>query len=91
MDYYHQNSLPHAAVTERGQLTAREMLNLMRDHVWEIAATTAIFLMLAGLYLLIAPKIYSADVLVRVDPPEQNALGIALQNRRRYRLPRHRP
>ncbi|WP_436263562.1 polysaccharide biosynthesis tyrosine autokinase [Paraburkholderia terricola] len=80
MDYYHQNSLPHAAVTERGQLTAREMLNLMRDHVWEIAATTAIFLMLAGLYLLIAPKIYSADVLVRVDPPEQNALGIALQN-----------
>ncbi|HYS66808.1 MAG TPA: polysaccharide biosynthesis tyrosine autokinase [Paraburkholderia sp.] len=80
MDYYHQNSLPHAAVPERGQLTAREMLNLMRDHIWEILATTAILLMLAGLYLLIAPKIYSADVLVRVDPPEQNALGIALQN-----------
>jgi len=56
------------------------MLNLMRDHIWEILATTAILLMLAGLYLLIAPKIYSADVLVRVDPPEQNALGIALQN-----------
>jgi tyrosine-protein kinase Etk/Wzc len=28
----------------------------------------------------VATPIYSADVLVRVDPPEQNALGIAIQN-----------
>ncbi|SIT43929.1 Capsular exopolysaccharide family [Paraburkholderia ribeironis] len=79
MDYYPANSLSPAAETERGQLSASAMLTLMRDHIWEIVVTTVVVLTLAVAYLLIAPPIYSADVLVRVDPPEPNALGLALQ------------
>lgn len=79
MDYYPLNSLPPVAGTERGQLSARGMLTLMRDHIWEIVVTTAVVLTLAVAYLLIATPIYSADVLVRVDRPEANALGLALQ------------
>ncbi|MEX3895938.1 polysaccharide biosynthesis tyrosine autokinase [Paraburkholderia sp. JPY432] len=56
------------------------MLTLMRDHIWEIVVTTVVVLTLAVAYLLIATPIYSADVIVRVDPPEPNALGLALQN-----------
>jgi tyrosine-protein kinase Etk/Wzc len=80
VDYYPSNSLPVAPEVERGQLSAREMLNLMRDHIWEIVAATVIVFLLAVAYQLIASPIYSADVLVRVDPPEPNALGLALQN-----------
>ncbi|SDR22543.1 tyrosine-protein kinase Etk/Wzc [Paraburkholderia fungorum] len=80
MDYYPLNSLSPADNTERGQLSARGMLSLMRDHIWEIVVTTVIVLTLAVAYLLIATPIYSADVLVRVDPPEPNALGLALQS-----------
>ncbi|WP_246278904.1 polysaccharide biosynthesis tyrosine autokinase [Paraburkholderia ultramafica] len=80
MDYYPLNSLSGAASTERGQLSARAMLTLMRDHIWEIVSTTVIVMTLAVAYLLIATPIYSADILVRVDPPEANALGLALQN-----------
>jgi len=80
VDYYPLNSLSPADSNERGQLGARGMLTLMRDHIWEIVVTTVIVLTLAVAYLLIATPIYSADVLVRVDPPEPNALGLALQN-----------
>ncbi|MFP3558052.1 polysaccharide biosynthesis tyrosine autokinase [Paraburkholderia sp. SIMBA_049] len=79
MDYYPSNSLPVAPEVERGQLTAREMLNLMRDHIWEIVAATVAVFLLAVAYQLIVTPVYSADVLVRVDPPEPNALGLALQ------------
>ncbi|WP_205805610.1 polysaccharide biosynthesis tyrosine autokinase [Burkholderia sp. Ac-20365] len=79
MDYYPSNSLPVAPEVERGQLTAREMLNLMRDHIWEIVAATVAVFLLAVTYQLVATPVYSADVLVRVDPPEPNALGLALQ------------
>jgi tyrosine-protein kinase Etk/Wzc len=79
VDYFPSNSLPVAPEVERGQLTAREMLNLMRDHIWEIVAATVVVFLLAVAYQLIATPIYSADVLVRVDPPEPNALGLALQ------------
>lgn len=80
VDYYPLNSLSPADSPERGQLSARAMLTLMRDHIWEIVVTTVVVLTLAVAYLLIATPIYSADVLVRVDPPEPNALGLALQN-----------
>lgn len=80
MDYYPQNSLYPAVETDRRQLSARGMLTLMRDHIWEIVVTTVVVLTLAVAYLLVATPIYSADVIVRVDPPEPNALGIALQN-----------
>ena len=81
MDYYPQNSLYPAIDTERRQqLSASAMLTLMRDHIWEIVVTTVVVLTLAVAYLLIAQPIYSADIVVRVDPPEPNALGLALQN-----------
>jgi len=80
VDYYPQNSLYPAVETDRRQLSARGMLTLMRDHIWEIVVTTVVVLTLAVAYLLVATPIYSADVIVRVDPPEPNALGIALQN-----------
>jgi len=71
---------PSGTPTGDGQLSARDLMNLMRDHVWEIAGITAIGIALAVAYVFIATPIYSADVLVRVDAPEPNALGIALQN-----------
>lgn len=80
MDYYPANSFSPAPSTERGQLSAGAMLTLMRDHIWEIVGTAVVVLGLAVAYLLIATPIYSADVLLRVDPPEPNALGLALQN-----------
>lgn len=80
MDYYPSNSLNPSAGHERGQLSAKDMLNLMRDHIWEILVATVVVVALAVAYIFIAPPIYSADVLIRVDPPEQNQLGIALQN-----------
>lgn len=80
MDYYPLNSLSPAPSTERGQLSVKGMLTLMRDHIWEIVVTTVIVLTLAVAYLLIAPPVYLANVVVRLDPPEPNALGIALLN-----------
>lgn len=91
MDYYPSNSLPVAPEVERGQLTGREMLNLMRDHIWEIVAATVVVFLLAVAYQLIATPIYSADVLVRVDPPEANALGLALQNQEQLPPPAPSP
>lgn len=91
MDYFPSNSLSSPAGHERGQLSAKEMLNLMRDHLWEILVATAFVMALAVAYLFIATPIYSADVLVRVDPPEQNALGIAIQNQETLPLPAPSP
>ncbi|MFL9867940.1 polysaccharide biosynthesis tyrosine autokinase [Paraburkholderia fungorum] len=67
------------------------MLTLMRDHIWEIVGTAVIVLGLAVAYLLIATPIYSADVLLRVDPPEPNALGLALQNQESLPAPSPSP
>ena len=80
MDYFPSHSLSPPIANEHGQLTGKEMLNLMHDHLWEILNVIGIVVALAVVYLLVATPIYSADVLVRVDPPEQNALGIAIQN-----------
>ncbi|ACC72868.1 polysaccharide biosynthesis tyrosine autokinase [Paraburkholderia phymatum] len=91
VDYFPSNSLPVAPEVERGQLTGREMLNLMRDHIWEIVAATVVVFLLAVAYQLIATPIYSADVLVRVDPPEPNALGLALQNQEQLPPPAPSP
>ncbi|WNC89173.1 polysaccharide biosynthesis tyrosine autokinase [Paraburkholderia sp. FT54] len=52
----------------------------MRAHVGELAVVTGIVIALAIGWLFIATPLYSADVMLRVDPPEPNALGIALQN-----------
>ena len=80
MDYYPPNSISPTGEMERGQMSGREMLNLIRDHMWEVLATAVVVLLMAVAYLFIATPIYSGDVLVRVDAPEPNALGLALQN-----------
>jgi tyrosine-protein kinase Etk/Wzc len=66
---------------ERGQLSWRAFLRLMRDHVLEVVGIAAIIVTLALAYVSLATRIYSADVLVRVDPPDPNELGIDSQNR----------
>jgi tyrosine-protein kinase Etk/Wzc len=65
--------------SERSQLSATEIFRLLGDHVLEVFAVTAVVTALAITYLFVATPIYDADVLVRVDPPEPNALGIASQ------------
>ena len=47
MDYYPSNSLNPSAGHERGQLSAKDMLNLMRDHIWEILVATVVVVALA--------------------------------------------
>jgi tyrosine-protein kinase Etk/Wzc len=91
VDYFPTNS--HTAELEAGrrQLSWRELLVLMRDHIGQIAGVTMLVVGLALSYLLLATPIYSADVLVRVDPPEPNALGIALQNQEALPLPAPSP
>ena len=63
-----------------GELSARELLNLLRDHMTEFAAVVAVLVGLAVAYALLATPIYSGDVLLRLDAPEPNALGIASEN-----------
>jgi tyrosine-protein kinase Etk/Wzc len=87
VDYLPTNS--HTAEVEAGrrQLSWRELLILMRDHIGQIAGVTMLIVGLGLSYVFLATPIYSADVLVRVDPPEPNALGIALQNQEALPLP----
>jgi tyrosine-protein kinase Etk/Wzc len=71
--------LPRAA-DDRDQLSAREVLNLLRDHLSEFAAIAAVMIGLAVAYAFLADPLYSGDVLLRLDAPEPNALGIASEN-----------
>jgi tyrosine-protein kinase Etk/Wzc len=76
----HFNPEPARAAVDDHQFSPRDMLNLMRDHVWDILAITVVAVVLALVYVLLATPLYSADVLVRVDAPAPNALGIVAQN-----------
>jgi tyrosine-protein kinase Etk/Wzc len=69
----------HAVGGERTQLSARDMFRLLRDHALEVLGVAVFVVAFAGAYVLLATPMYQADVLVRVDPPEPNALGIATQ------------
>lgn len=64
---------------ERAQLSGRDMLALLRDHILEVLGVAACVVALAVAYVMIATPEYQADVLVRIDPPEPNALGINTQ------------
>ena len=64
---------------ERAQLSGRDMLALLRDHILEVLGVAACVVALAVAYVTIATPEYQADVLVRIDPPEPNALGINSQ------------
>jgi len=73
------NSLYVQTGGERSQLSARDLLKLLRDHIFEVLGVALAVTALAVAYLFIATPEYEADVLVRVDPPEPNALGISSQ------------
>ncbi|MFM0322227.1 polysaccharide biosynthesis tyrosine autokinase [Caballeronia glebae] len=63
-----------------GEFTASDMLRLLRDHLGILFLFIGITAALATAYAFLARPIYSSDVVVRVDPPDPNALGIAPQN-----------
>ena len=73
------NSLYVQTGGERSQLSARDLLKLLRDHMFEVLGVALAVTALAVAYLFVATPEYEADVLVRVDPPEPNALGISSQ------------
>ena len=73
------NSLYVQTGGERSQLSGRDMFKLLRDHIFEVLGIALAVTALALAYLFIATPVYEADVLVRVDPPEPNALGISSQ------------
>jgi tyrosine-protein kinase Etk/Wzc len=64
---------------EHGQLSGRAMLALMRDNYREILLVTLFVTLLAVAYAFLATPMYQGDAVVRVDPIEPNALGLALQ------------
>jgi len=61
------------------QPSARDVLRLLRNHLWEVIGIAAAITAIAVAYALLATPIFSSDVLVRVDAPEANAFGIAPQ------------
>lgn len=63
-----------------GEFTAGDLLKLLRDHIGLLLLFVFGAAALATAYAFIATPIYSADVVVRVDPPDPNALGIAPAN-----------
>ncbi len=73
------NSLYVQTGGERSQLTARDMSKLLRDHIFEVLGIALAVTALALAYMFVATPVYESDVLVRVDPPEPNALGISSQ------------
>ena len=77
------NSGSSRAGNEDGNFSLRDMLHLLRDHIWTLLAFIAITTTLATAYAFLSAPIYSADVIVRVDPPappDSNALGISRQD-----------
>ncbi len=62
------------------EFTAGDMIKLLRDHIGMLLVFIVAAAALASAYAFLAEPIYSADVVVRVDPPDPNALGIAPQN-----------
>ena len=57
----------------------KDVIRLALDHAGTILGIAALFVALAAAYVSLATPVYSADVLVRIDSPEPNALGIAPQ------------
>ncbi|WP_081889657.1 polysaccharide biosynthesis tyrosine autokinase [Caballeronia sordidicola] len=69
-----------SAVNGESHFSATDLFNLMRDHVWTIVGSVAVAVALAIAYVTLATPVYSADVMVRVDTPEPNALGLSAIN-----------
>lgn len=83
MNTHSLNSGSSRAGNEEGNFSLRDMFHLLRDHIWTLLAVIAVTTTLATGYAFLAAPTYSADVVVRVDPPappDQNALGISRQD-----------
>ncbi|PMS18368.1 capsular biosynthesis protein [Trinickia dabaoshanensis] len=74
------NSLYVQTSGERSQMSARDMLRLLRDHIVEVLGVALFVTALALAYVFLATPVYEADVLVRVDQTEPNALGLSTLN-----------
>lgn len=74
------NSLYVQTGGERSQLSARDMFKLLRDHIVEVLGIALFVTALALGYVFLATPVYEADVLVRVDQTEPNALGLSSLN-----------
>jgi tyrosine-protein kinase Etk/Wzc len=85
------NSLYVQTGGERGQLSGRDMLKLLRDHIFEVLGVALAVTALALAYVFLATPIYEADVVMRVDPPEPNALGISSSQGPQYAPPTPSP
>lgn len=77
LNFSHDSS---RADNSESHFSATDLFNLMRDHVWTIVGSIVVAVALAIAYVTLATPIYSADVMVRVDTPEPNALGLAAIN-----------
>lgn len=58
-------------------LSMRAALRLLSDHIWTLLGITAAVVALVGAIVFVMTPVYSANVLVRVDARDPNALGIA--------------
>lgn len=80
MNTLYVNSGPSRPGKDDGEFTASDMLKLLRDHIGMLLLFIGAAAALATAYAFLAKPIYSADVVVRVDPPDPNALGITPAN-----------
>jgi len=72
-------AFPRVVTAGERQPSAGDIVRLMRAHIGQILGIAACIAALAVAYAFLATPIYSSDVLVRVDPPEPNAFGVAPQ------------
>ena len=72
-------AFPRVVTAGERQPSAGDIVRLMRAHIGQLLGLAACIAALAVAYAFLATPIYSSDVLVRVDPPEPNAFGVAPQ------------
>lgn len=71
-------SAPHpgnTALDDDDSINLLELLDVVLDHKWWIAASTAITLALGGGYAMVATPIYEANSLIQVEDSKGNPLG----------------
>ena len=72
-------AFPRVVTAGERQPSAGDIVRLIRAHIGQVLGIAACIAALAVSYAFLATPIYSSDVLVRVDPPEPNAFGVAPQ------------
>jgi tyrosine-protein kinase Etk/Wzc len=72
-------AFPRVVTAGERQPSAGDIVRVMRAHIGQVLGIAVCIAALAVAYAFLATPIYSSDVLVRVDPPEPNAFGVAPQ------------